>query len=223
MKNKPHGAAAQVDIFFAILYYHRKENSGTYAARGGCRKRFVNCIFLPSERVILLNIREQRIKLLIAAATNLVASVLVALTVGTFFVSGGEGNMTVKGAVCFVFFTVDSNVLAALGGLAAGIAEIVLLCRKQSGEAFLPKWLYIFKFAGACAVTVTFLTVVAFLGPTIGYASMFSGINFFLHFLCPLMFAETAVLFDPVPKDVKRITLICAGTLPVVIYGAVYY
>ena len=45
---------------------------------------------------------------------NLLIFVFTAYGVSRFFYRGGDGNMRVYGAWCFRFFTVDSNILAAL-------------------------------------------------------------------------------------------------------------
>lgn len=85
------------------------------------------------------------------------------------------------GTGCFMYFTVDSNILAAVVSLLLAIWE---LCHLR-GEVP-PKWMMLLKFTGTVAVGVTFFTVMLFLGPMMGYGPMVTGHNLFLHVLNPL-------------------------------------
>ena len=108
------------------------------------------------------------------------------------------------------FFTALSNLLCALAAL------VVAVCR-LGGE--LPYWAGVLKYAGTAAVTVTMLTVLFFLGPTIGYKKLLTGPDLWLHLVCPLLAIVSLLLWD---KPDMPFGAVIFGTLPVVLYGAMY-
>ena len=114
---------------------------------------------------------------------NLLIVILTVISVLSFYTVGGEGNMTGMGSYCFRYFTVDSNILAAVVSLVLLALELGTL---KSGSA-LPEWTLTLKAVGATAVGVTFFTVVLFLGPMMSYAAMFAGTNLFMHLITPLL------------------------------------
>ena len=157
------------------------------------------------------------------AAAALVLDVLtvfsVAFCVARFFTVGGEGNMQVAGWKAFRYFTVDSNVLAAL---ASAALLPVSLHAFFTGEEKTPRALLLLRFAGTAAVAVTFFTVLVFLGPIYGYPMMYAGSNFFLHLLCPL-FSFVSFLFFAGRGERLSLRLFWLGVLPVLLYGAAYF
>ena len=161
--------------------------------------------------------KTERILGAISLICDAAVFVLVALSVSAFFVSGGDGNMSVTGAGCFIFFTVDSNILAALACLLCLPFHIRSLIK---GKRVLPMWAKVLKFTGAVAVAVTFFTVILFLGPTMGYASMFAGTSLYLHLICPLAVMFSLIFLDSDQKI--PLVFLPFGLLPTLIYGAVY-
>lgn len=146
-----------------------------------------------------------------AVAINVLNIILVAVSIASFFKRTGDGNMAVSGTNCFRYFTIDSNILAAV----TSVVVLPFLFRKD-----VPMWVIVFKYVGMTAVTVTFLTVVFFLGPTQGYETMFDGVCLYLHLICPLLTIISVYLPEirkPLPKHSWLF-----GTLPVVVYGAIY-
>ena len=117
---------------------------------------------------------------------NLFVLLSVAGCCAAFFLRGGKGNMQRPGFKAFVYFTVDSNVLCALACLGVALWDGIALGR--GGEALLPRWLDLFKFAGSAAVGVTFFTVLFYLLPVthFDFHMMYDGRNLLLHGLCPL-------------------------------------
>lgn len=148
---------------------------------------------------------------------NLLNFILVAISVIGFFFVTGEGNMQVAGVKCFMYFTIDSNILAALASLCM-VAFSLKNIKKDNVK--IPKWLSLFKFTGTTAVTVTLLTVILFLGPTQGYAIMFLGSSLFLHLINPLLCIISYVFMEKSEKLPTKFSLL--GVLPTVVYGAVY-
>lgn len=152
-----------------------------------------------------------------AACIHLFNLVAVACCVAKFFIRRGDGNMQVVGTACFRYFTVDSNILAALSGAAA-----LPFCLRAEGRdgAALPDWVRVLRAVGTTSVMVTFLTVMLMLGPMFGYASMVAGNNLYLHLICPLLSLVSFVLLERDGRLSVMQSLV--GVLPVAAYGAVY-
>ena len=164
-----------------------------------------------------------------------VASLLINVTIFflTFFAVGdhfrsdvvpGEHDLLiVHGTEIFRFFTVQSNILVAI----ASVITIVFNIKIAVNDSYkIPKWAYLVKYAGTVAVTVTFLTVVVFLGPLVasggeyGYFSLFAKHNFILHLVTPVL-AIVTFLFLERTEDFKfRYTVF--GALPTVLYSFLY-
>ena len=108
------------------------------------------------------------------------------------------------------FFTVLSNLLCAAAAL------LVILCR-LGGD--LPYWVGVLKYVGTSAVTVTLLTVVFFLGPTLGWKPMFTGPDLWLHLVCPALAIVSLLLWD---KPAMPFGMVFLGFAPVPVYGVMY-
>lgn len=154
-----------------------------------------------------------------ALALDVLTVFFVACCVARFFTVGGEGNMQVAGWTAFRFFTVDSNVLAALVSAAFIPLSLYALF---TGKERVFRSLLLFRFVGTAAVAVTFFTVLIFLGPIYGYPMMYAGSNLFLHLLCPL-FSFLSFLFFTGRGERLPLRLFWLGVLPVALYGAAYY
>ncbi|MCR5741895.1 MAG: hypothetical protein K6G38_05525 [Gammaproteobacteria bacterium] len=124
--------------------------------------------------------------------------------------------MEVAGFKVLRYFTMDSNILVAIGSLIM-IPYNILAIKDKEKE--IPFWLDIFKYVGTVSVMVTFLTVVFFLGPTIGYGSMYVGASLYLHGTTPILALIVYSLFEY--KDRKFIYTLYS-ILPVLIYGFIY-
>ncbi len=147
----------------------------------------------------------------------IVQILIIALTfysTGYMFFISGSGNMRVNRAVIFRYFTVDSNILCAVSCVFSLIH--MLLGNKTESKAVM-----LFRYAGTAAVTVTMMTVLLFLGPLYGYASMFSRWNLWLHLLGPLLSILSFVCLerDGTRPEKKHLFL---SLLPVIVYGLVY-
>ena len=108
------------------------------------------------------------------------------------------------------YFTVLSNLLCAI---AAATVAVFRLCGN------VPEAVLILKYVGTCAVTVTLLTVLLFLGPTIGYKILVTGPDFWLHIFCPVIAIVSYIAFD---KPDAGIWVVLFGMLPVIAYGLLY-
>lgn len=109
------------------------------------------------------------------------------------------------------FFTLLSNLLSAFASLVA------LFFLRNGG---LPHGVWLLKYLGTASVTVTFLTVMVFLGPTMGYKSQLEGWSFYLHVISPLL----AIISFCFLERIWPLSFVVAllGLLPVVLYGILY-
>lgn len=116
------------------------------------------------------------------------------------------------------YFTTLSNLLCAI----ASAFVIALFAIKGS----LPMWTVILKYAGTCAVTVTMLTVLFFLGPASHeWKLLLTRDQLFLHAICPILAIISFLFFEKRALPVwsfMPVWTIVIGVLPVVVYGAVY-
>ena len=151
-----------------------------------------------------------------AAAVNVMIVLFTAYGMSLFFTVGGSGNMAVMDVQCFRYFTVDSNLLAALASLLLLIGQIGSL---RTGRAP-ARWLAALKHAGTTAVGVTFFTVFCFLGTLYGYRSMIEGVSLYMHLLTPVLAMAGSCLLEPEPPLPFRTVFL--GLIPTALYGFVY-
>lgn len=113
-----------------------------------------------------------------------------------------------RGRSAMRFFTAQSNVLCAVSAL--------LMC-------FFPqsRGIWLLKYIGTAAVTVTMLTVFLFLAPSIGkeWLVLLKGPDFFMHLITPLM---ALISFCALEKRGMDFGTCMLGLLPVVLYGPWY-
>ena len=123
-----------------------------------------------------------------------------------------EGNWSFsEGCRRLRFFTLLSNLFCAFASLS------VLLSLRHSE---LPYGIWLFKYIGTASVTVTFLTVMVFLGPTLGYKSQLEGWAFYLHVVGPLLAIISFCFFERAYPLSFYSSL--WGIAPVFLYGCLY-
>lgn len=163
-------------------------------------------------------------KKLILVITSLVANVFnfaaVFICMLLYFISTGDGNMAVSGVYTFKYFTNDSNILMALTSIGIIVCDILILLKKRED---IDKISLLLKQIGTVAVTVTFLTVMFFLGPTQGYGIMLAGKNLYLHLICPVV-AILSYIFTEFSNAKKENLFVYSlyGITPTFLYGLVY-
>lgn len=128
----------------------------------------------------------------------------------SYFRSEGKWDRA-AGIRSFRFFTTLSNVLCAVSALLVAISAL-------SGN--IPGWVTVLKYTGTCAVTVTFLTVMFFLGPSFGYKALLGGTGFYMHLLGPLLAIFTFCFLECKTRISFGFSLI--GLIPTALYAAVY-
>lgn len=124
----------------------------------------------------------------------------------------GEDALLINGWEMLKFFTVESNIFI-------GISSLLSLLFIIKGNT--PNWIKIIKYVATSTVAVTFLTVMFYLGPTLGYLAMLSDANLFLHLITPVLAIVHLFFFEEKIENLKFITTIHTA-IPVTIYGLVY-
>ncbi len=127
-----------------------------------------------------------------------------------------SGNMNL-GVQTFRYFTNLSNILVAVMTMFVIPFNINSI---KSGKDELPLWTMICQFVGTASVTVTFLTVLFFLGPTQGFSIMFAGPCVFLHCVTPI-FAIISTCLLAVGSKIPFKLSFC-GLAPTVLYSIAY-
>ena len=111
------------------------------------------------------------------------------------------------------YFTVQSNIFM---GISAFISLFYLLFKKDK----YPTWVTILKLISTTCLTLTFLTVLAYLAPLMGINMVFLGANLYMHLFIPVVSIFTFIFIEP-KVDLKFkwnfFSVIPSGT-----YGTIY-
>ena len=111
------------------------------------------------------------------------------------------------------YFTVQSNIFM---GISAFISLFYLLFKKDR----YPTWVTILKLISTTCLTLTFLTVLAYLAPLMGINMVFLGANLYMHLFIPVVSIFTFIFIEP-KVDLKFkwnfFSMIPSGT-----YGTIY-
>ena len=113
--------------------------------------------------------------------------------------------------ILFRFFTILSNLLCAFACLLVLVFRIV-------GKV--PASVLVLKYVGTSCVTLTFLTVMLFLGPFVySYKQLLSGPDLFFHAVNPLLAIVSYLAWARAQGSFSHVLL---GTLPVLLYACLY-
>ena len=143
---------------------------------------------------------------------NIVIALLTLIIVVSFFRKDGQWAPE-RGKFALRFFTTLSNLLCAAACLLTALAI---------NAGGIPEWIWMLKYIGTAAVTVTMLTVLFFLAPTFGKGALkvlLSGTDLFMHLITPLLALVSFCVFE---KRGMSFGQSLWGMLPVVLYGPVY-
>ena len=157
------------------------------------------------------------VRSLLSLGCNVAIVVLTVVSVLSVILHRNEGEEKRPHFETFQYFTTDSNVLAALAALLMlpfGVRGAL------AGELTLPLWATLVKYVGTASVTVTFLTVMVFLGPTQGYPAMFAGYGLYMHLIGPLLAILSFCLLET-GLDLTWGQMLL-GLLPTFVYGTTY-
>lgn len=131
--------------------------------------------------------------------------ITLVLMIRFFRMDGSWSAVRVKAALRF--FTVQSNILCA--------AAALLMC-------FAPfsRWVWMLKYIGTTAVTVTMVTVFVFLAPACGSLKrLMRGADFYMHLITPLL---ALVSFCGLERRGLSFAPALTGLLPTALYAVLY-
>ena len=144
---------------------------------------------------------------------NLAVFLVTLVLVAGFFRKDGQWAPE-QARFAFRFYTCQSNVLCAVSALLVAVFRLA---------GSLPGWVWMLKYTGTAAVTVTMLTVFLYLAPAIGkdwYDVLLKRpSDLFMHLLTPVM---ALVSFCVLEKRGLTFPRSLFGLLPVVLYGPLY-
>ena len=143
---------------------------------------------------------------------NILIALMTLIIVVSFFRKEGQW-VPERGKLALRFFTTLSNMLCAAACLLTALAI---------NAGGIPEWIWMLKYIGTAAVTVTMLTVLFFLAPTFGKGALkvlLSGTDLFMHLINPLLALVSFCVFE---KRGMSFGQSLWGMLPVVLYGPVY-
>ena len=151
---------------------------------------------------------------------NIISNSLVFLLVLTSIIwivsvtKYGEDQLLANGWEMLKFFTVESNIFV---GLASLISLIFVLVDK-----YYPRWLCVLKYVATGTVTLTFLTVMFYLGPTLGFKSMLQDANLFMHLITPILAIAHLFLLEPKIPNMRFVNSSIVSVFPMFAYGVAY-
>lgn len=121
-----------------------------------------------------------------------------------------------RGGKIFKLFTVNSNLVAALG---AGAVIPFAVDGVKKMRYSIPKWVTRLHFAGTICVTLTMIFAFAIILPAHG-SSAVSGMNFWLHAFCPVFNILLFIFIDSDRKLTIKDSVICL--IPFIVYACLY-
>ena len=160
---------------------------------------------------------KNKTRRIVAYSFDLFIAVFVIVSGIMMFTTGGDA-LAEKGIGFLKYFTVQSNFLAGFVALFALIFDLLLCLGKRNENPLALKIAYLSANTGTL---ITFLTVVFFLGPTMGYPFMFSGANLFMHLLTPLLVFARVAFFESEGKDIPH-RFVFFGAIHLLGYGTFY-
>lgn len=162
--------------------------------------------------------KNRRFLVLCSFLADLLIFVMAFYAVGMTWRRQTGGEFNGSGLVTFRYFTTDSNILCGLVSLLAAAFTLPVFLSKRER---VPDFVLLLKYAGACAVSLTFTVVLVFLGPIYGYDMMYRGASFYMHGIVPMLAMVSWIAFDrgyrPKPWAIPFALIFVA------VYGVVYF
>lgn len=160
--------------------------------------------------------KQTKSRAILALLVHILIPALSAMAIAFFFLKGVVAVPGVEGAVCFRYFTIDANVVAALSCLAVLPSDIRAL---RGMEPQQPVWAAKLRYIGTVVVTLTLLVVVCYLIPVEGAARMTTGSNLYLHLICPPLGIAAFLLLESGELKKRDAWL---GVLTALVYAVLY-
>lgn len=154
---------------------------------------------------------------MVALIAGLVVSVCAFFAIAGGLIEAPSGVTPERGSNLYHLFTVNSNTLAAFGAVLMVPYAVEGIRNKKF---ILPKWIAMFQYAGAICTTLTMVFAIFLIFPAAGAKLAFTGMNFWLHVICPIM---SLVLLYTVESD-NRFTIQDSLTalIPFYLYAVIY-
>ena len=157
---------------------------------------------------------DKKFKVLNIISNSLVFLLVVASIIWIVSVTEyGENQLLASGWEMLKFFTVQSNILM-------GIASLISLIYILIGVY--PKWVSVLKYVATGTVTLTFLTVMFYLGPALGYLAMLKDANLLMHLVTPVISIAQLFLLEPKIEKMRFVNSTVISILPMTAYGIAY-
>ena len=154
-----------------------------------------------------MSIRKKNITLFF----NFLLVVLVAISI-YLMITTSDGIIKGSKLKALKYFTVQSNIFI---GIAAAISLFYLLFKNKY-----PTWLVILKLVATTCLTLTFLTVVGYLAPLMGFFAVFLGANLYMHLFIPVTAILVFIFVEP--KEELRFKWNFFSIIPSLTYGIIY-
>lgn len=143
---------------------------------------------------------------------NFLIVVLVLISVYLMFTTS-DGIIKGSKLKALRYFTVQSNIFM---GVSSFISLYYLLFKKDK----YPTWITILKLMSTTCLTLTFLTVMFYLGPLMGFNMVFLGANLYMHLFIPVISIITFIFIEP--KVGLKFKFNFFSTIPSGTYGTIY-
>lgn len=160
--------------------------------------------------------QKQKIMNIIDLIINSTLFIMILITWVYMYLNGGDVLVT-QGFGSLKYFTILSNLLLGLASLVMVPFNVLTLIRKKNSIPLIPQ---IIKFAATASTTVTFLTVVLFLIPTMGAEGMLTGSNAVYHLVAPILGFLAFIILEIRPSMKFIQTLF--GIVPFGLYAIFY-
>ena len=156
-------------------------------------------------------------RLLVSLALNIIVFLLViAGTIVMITVKSEE--LATNNISVFKYFTFQSNIFMGCVAIVYAYYQLLIIKKKRDK---IPHVLTIFHLVATGAVALTFVVVIAFLGPGYGYDKMYKNANFFFHLVVPVFAIVNFIFFTKSEKYHFIQTLF--SIFPSFLYGIVYF
>jgi len=141
--------------------------------------------------------------------------IVILMILGLVFMIAGiypnGAKLVSSGFESLRFFTVQSNIFMGVMSL----VSLFFINKKM------PLALLVIKYVACCTVTLTFLTVMTYLGPVFGMLEMLNGPNLFMHLLLPVV-AIAHIIFIEEKIEKPKFYYSFYSIVPMFVYGIFY-
>ena len=158
---------------------------------------------------------------MIRRISSLILNAAIAVAAWTMWVkmafSVEHGVLSAPGVGSLKYFTVLSNLFQ---GVVSAVYAVALARRLRGRTDAVPRAVVLLKYAATVSVSLTFATVMVFLGRLYGYRAMLQGVILWLHLIIPLAAAFDWCVLDREGDVSLRDSLL--ALIPMLLYGVGY-